>query len=140
MQTLSNGRVFLGWGGQPDFSEESPGGHQVFNGSFALGVTSYRAYRFPWTGSPLTRPAMAAAVSPGGGVRVWVSWNGATEVAWWRVLGGSAAGRLRPLKMSRVAGFETMITLSSRPRYLAVEALGSGRRVLGISRTRRHPA
>jgi hypothetical protein len=139
MERLPNRNLFVGWGAQPDFSEYTPGGRQIFNGSFALGVMSYRAYRFAWSGQPITRPAMAAARSSTG-ARLWASWNGATDVAWWRVLGGPSPSRLRPLKVSRATGFETAITLPARPRYLAVQALDSGRRILRTSLTQRDPA
>ena len=46
-QTLPNGNVFVGWGAEPDFSEYTPGGHQIFNVSFAPPDESYRALRSP---------------------------------------------------------------------------------------------
>src|SRR5205085_6318665 len=45
-EVLPNHNVFVGWGGAPDFSEYTPSGRQIFNGSFAQGVGSYRALRF----------------------------------------------------------------------------------------------
>lgn len=139
METLPGGDVFLGWGAQPDFSQYTPGGRQILSGTFAEGVMSYRAYRFAWTGQPVSRPAMAAARSANG-ISVWASWNGATNVVWWRVLGGSSSSKLRPLKRSHSKGFETTISLADRPRYLAVQALDSGKRVLSSSRVRADPA
>ncbi|HZU59833.1 MAG TPA: arylsulfotransferase family protein [Solirubrobacteraceae bacterium] len=139
MQLLPGGDVFVGWGAQPDFSQYAPGGRQILNGSFAEGVMSYRAYRFAWMGQPLTRPAMAAARSTKG-VRVWASWNGATDVSSWRVLGGSSPTQLKRLKTTPAAGFETTIALVARPRYLAVQALSSGGSVLSTSRVMAGPA
>jgi hypothetical protein len=135
-QILPNGNVFVGWGGAPDFSEYTPSGRQIFSGSFALGVLSYRAFRFDWTGRPLTRPALAVASGRTGSLVVYASWNGATGAARWRVLGGPRPGALHVVVSgARRVGFETAITLPARPRYVAVEALGSGGRVLGTSRT-----
>jgi hypothetical protein len=123
-QLLPSGDVFVGWGSVPDFSEYSASGRQIFTGSFALGTTSYRALRFHWSGRPSTRPAMAVAAGSGGAAHVWASWNGANNVTSWRVLGGFSPGTLHPLATKRHLNFETEITLSHRPRYVQVQALG----------------
>ena len=44
-----------GWGAEPDFSEYTPSGQQIFSASFSAPVTSYRAFRHPWTAQPTTR-------------------------------------------------------------------------------------
>jgi hypothetical protein len=129
MQILPNGNVFVGWGTAPDFSEYTRSGEQIFNGSFALGTNSYRALRFPWVGHPATPPDMAARAS-GGQATVWASWNGATDVAAWRVLGGPSPGRLRPLTTQPDDSFETRITLNSEPAYAEVQALNAHGHVL----------
>jgi hypothetical protein len=139
MQHLPNHDVFVGWGGAPEFAQYSPGGRQIFNGSFALGVDSYRAFRFPWHGHPLTRPRMALLPRPGGNVKLWASWNGATNVAAWRVRGGPDRLTLRGLGVTRRSNFETAVSLSSQPRYLAVQALNAHGRVLGSARAQRLP-
>jgi hypothetical protein len=135
-QLLPDGNVFVGWGSQPYFSEYTPSGTQIFDGKFPTGVSSYRAFRFPWSGQPLTAPALALAPQPGGHTRVYASWNGATDVAAWRVLGGSRRSALRRLARATRTGFQTTINVSSRARYFAVQALDSHGRVLGTSATR----
>jgi hypothetical protein len=131
-EALPNGDVFVGWGAQPDFSEYTHGGRQIFNGSFARGVGSYRAFRFPWVGKPRTRPALA--VSAGGRTTLYASWNGATQVTAWRVLGGSKKGQLKELgRPARRTGFETAIHLARASQYLAVQALSGRGKVLGTS-------
>lgn len=133
-QVLPNRDVFVGWGGAPDFSEYSPSGRQIFNGRFPSGQGSYRALRFEWTGHPVTRPAMANAQGPHGELIVYASWNGSTQVARWRVLGGRRPGALRPLGHPVLKrGFETTIRPHAQPRYLAVQALDSSDHVLGTS-------
>jgi hypothetical protein len=132
-QVLPNGNVFVGWGSEPDFSEYSPRGQQIFTGSFALGTTSYRAFRFPWRAHPHSRPKMATSEPTKDGVKVWASWNGATNVAAWRVLGGSRAGSLGPLITRPDTGFETRIGLTGRPRYVEVQALNRRGKVSGTS-------
>jgi hypothetical protein len=134
-QVLSNHDVFVGWGDQPVFSEYTAAGRQIFNGSLPLGSNSYRAYRFPWIGRPATRPALAVVRKTSGRIRVFASWNGATQVAAWRVRGGTRLGSLRTLKSASRTGFETAITLTGRPpRYLVAQALNARGKVIGTSR------
>jgi Arylsulfotransferase (ASST) len=133
-QILPNGNVFVGWGGAPEFSEYAPGGRQIFNGSFPGGVGTYRALRFKWTGHPVTSPAVASATGSNGTVTVYASWNGATQVASWRILGGPRRGALHVLvKADPRTGFETAVKLHTKPRYVKVQALSSKGRVLGAS-------
>jgi Arylsulfotransferase (ASST) len=134
MQVLPNGNVFVGWGIQPVFSEYTPSGRQIFNGVMPLEISSYRAYRFAWHGYPLTRPSLASAPQGNGSLSVYASWNGATDVAAWRVLGGSRPGALHPLAKGTRSGFETRIVVRGNPDYVAVQALGVKGKVLGTSR------
>jgi hypothetical protein len=137
-QTLPSGNVFVGWGSEPVFSEFTARGRQIFNGSFALGVVSYRAFRHPWTAHPQTRPALAVSRKHGH-TTIYASWNGATQVTAWRVLGGPAAHRLRPLGPSAPRnGFETQVRLKRWVRFLAVQALDKRGRVLGTSAVAGH--
>jgi hypothetical protein len=133
VQTLPDGNSFVGWGSQPDFSEYTPSGRQIFNGSLPLGMDSYRALRFRWSALPATRPAMATRPGPQGSVSVYASWNGATGIKYWRVLGGPRPDALARLGQARSQGFETRIRLPNKPRYLAVQALDAHRHVLGSS-------
>ncbi len=135
-QRLPDGNLFVGWGADPEFSEYTRSGRQVFDASFVLGVNTYRAYRFGWVGRPATRPALAVSRTHGQAVRLYASWNGATGVAVWRVLGGTTRDRLGAVARSRKTGFETTISLASSLPYLAVQALGSGGQVLGTSAVR----
>ncbi|HET7014634.1 MAG TPA: arylsulfotransferase family protein [Streptosporangiaceae bacterium] len=49
-QTTVDGKLFVGWGSLPYFSEFSRSGDLLFNVQFPAGVNSYRAYRLPWPG------------------------------------------------------------------------------------------
>ncbi|HZU60124.1 MAG TPA: arylsulfotransferase family protein [Solirubrobacteraceae bacterium] len=139
-ELLGDGHMFVGWGSAPEFSEYTAAGREVFDASFALTNASYRAYRFPWTGHPLSRPALALARSHKGITWMYVSWNGATQVARWQVLGGPGSKKLKPLKTRRWSGFETAIAIPSAPHYLAVQALDASGHVLGRSRIMTRPA
>ncbi len=103
VQLLPNGDVFVGWGEVPYFSEFTRAGKLLFDGVMPSPDMSYRAYVEPWSGQPLTPPA--GARHRGGKTTVYASWNSATRVASWRVLGAAADGALRPVgSAARSAG------------------------------------
>jgi Arylsulfotransferase (ASST) len=132
-QVLPDGHVLVGWGSQPYVSEFTPGGRMLLDlrlGPF--GVRSYRSFRFPWTGRPITKPAIAA-VRRRDGTLVYASWNGATAVARWRVLAGPDANHLETVATSPKTGFETRIGLDLRAHVVRVAALDSRGRVLRFS-------
>jgi Arylsulfotransferase (ASST) len=137
MQAMAGGGVFVGWGSQPYFSEFSAGGQLLYDAHWHGSYQSYRAYRFPWTGTPASPPAIAVAntASPGAPVNVYASWNGATEVAGWRVLAGPSPTQLTPVASAAKSGFETTIATPGPEPYVTVQALNGAGAVLGISRT-----
>jgi hypothetical protein len=100
-----------------------------------ISSASYRAYRFPWDGQPLSPPAAAAAELAPASTEVWASWNGSTEVASWQVLAGLDGTDLVPVgSASPKTGFETQIVVPGRYPQVAVEALGANGAVLGTSK------
>jgi hypothetical protein len=111
VQTLRGGGWFVGFGAQPWFTQFDRAGRVVFDGRLPIDDGSYRTYRFPWRGRPASSPT--AAVRDG---FVYVSWNGATDVAFWKA-GGRRVAR---------GGFETRIPVSgSGPfRVQALDAHG----------------
>jgi hypothetical protein len=133
LQILPDGHVFVGWGSEPYFSEFSRDGELLFDASFPAEVESYRAFRFPWTGEPQTRPALIAETGSGDEVRIFVSWNGATEVATWRVLAGPGPERLETVGSIPRTGFETAATLHAEGSYFAVKAEDESGRELATS-------
>ena len=52
VQVLGDGRVFVGWGDQPYFSEFAPDGTLLLNGQLPVGVRSYRTFAADWVGQP----------------------------------------------------------------------------------------
>lgn len=133
-QALPGGRWLLGYGGLPNFTEFDAQGHVLLDGTLGTGVQSFTARLAPWVGRPVTAPALAAQPTAGG-VRVAMSWNGATEVASWRVLAGASASTLAPVASARKSGFETIVVAPSAGPYVAVQALDAAGRVLGVSAT-----
>jgi hypothetical protein len=129
VQPLPNGNVFVGWGADPDVSEYTSHGHQIFN----VSLNSYRAYRFTWSAQPTTVPAASVKSGPGHHITVYVSWNGATDVAFWQLLAGSSPSTLSPVSRTPSQGFETAIHATTTEPYLKVEALSKAGTVLGAS-------
>jgi hypothetical protein len=77
----------VGWGQAGYLSEVEPDGRVLFNAHLPPGWESYRAYALPWSARPAVPPAVAVQTPAGQGQPVvYASWNGATDVAGWRVL------------------------------------------------------
>ncbi len=134
VQTLPDGHVFIGWGPQRHVSELTRSGHLLFDLVVPPGADTYQAFRFPWHGEPLDRPALAAQRAPGGAVTVWASWNGATALRAWQLLAGPSPRALRPLGAPVPRrDFETALHARTRARFVAVRALGAGGRALAQS-------
>jgi hypothetical protein len=133
MQVLPDGNVIVGWGNVPVLSEFGTNGGLLTELRLAWGHASYRAFRFPWTGSPRDMPALVASRSADG-TTLSASWNGATGVAAWQANVGSSASQLTPANVSPRSGFETEIPLPIRGGYASVLALDGDGRPLGRSR------
>ncbi|MDQ3442395.1 MAG: arylsulfotransferase family protein [Chloroflexota bacterium] len=133
MQVLPNGNVFIGWGSAPVFSEIDAEGNLLFNGRFPQGANSYRAYRFPWVGTPSAPPDTAAELGLGDDLTVYASWNGATDVVQWEVLAGPDPEALEPVCSGARIGFEAAIEVTTAEPYLAVRSLNAEGDVLGAS-------
>lgn len=130
-QVLINGDVLVDWANVPEITEFDSSGN--VNMDLSLSGFSYRGFRAAWDGQPTQPPAVAAQAS-GTGTNVWASWNGSTEVAAWRVLGGSDASHLAPIGQPFAKnGFETMMTVSGQYATVAVQALGLNGAVLATS-------
>jgi hypothetical protein len=130
MQLLPNGHFLIGWGHEPYITEFGRDGSTLFDARFGKpnGIDSYRAYRFHWVGKPRNPPVVAVA-----GKKVYVSWNGATEVRKWQLLAGPAKKKLKPIRTVTKTGFETAIPLSSDAPWIAVRALDRKDRSLARS-------
>jgi hypothetical protein len=135
VEPLTNGNTFVGWGAPPLATELSPAGKGVFDLRFPGADESYRAYRFAWAGYPKTIPDVVAKRVKRK-LTVYVSWNGATEVAAWQLMTGASATTLAPSGGPVARGsFETAIPVPGTGHFLAVRALAADGKVLGTSRT-----
>jgi len=135
MQVLAGGRVLVGWGNLPYFSEFTQNGTLIMDGQFPAGDESYRAFTAAWTGQPTDNPAAAARMNPAGGVAVYASWNGATLVSTWMVLAGPTPSALVPAGSAPRHGFETRIPVNLLGPWFAVIANDASGRELGRSAT-----
>ena len=94
-------------------------------------LVHYLRERAGRTGTPIGSPSVAAT-NAGNTTNVYVSWNGATQVASWLVLAGSSPEALRAVVTAAQQGFETQIPVAAQP-YVAVQALDSAGRALATS-------
>ncbi len=138
LQALSNGDWMVGWGEVPYFSEFSPAGALLLDAHLPSTYESYRAYRLPWSGQPSDSPSLAVTRSRVGAT-VYASWNGATQLASWRVLAGSSPSNLAPVASAARSGFETAVAVPTPAAgaYVAVQALDATGAVIGASRAKR---
>jgi hypothetical protein len=132
-QLLPNGNSFVGWGEAPYFTEFSPAGQILFDAHLPAPTQVYRAFRFPWSATPATPPAIGLEVTGPATTTVYASWNGATDVRGWHVLAGDTPATLATIATVPSSGFETAIALPSAARVFVVQALGPAGELLGTS-------
>lgn len=99
LQVLETGNIFLAFGFNPAIVEFTSGGAPVLDiqlGNIGVGLqvnnAVYRASKYNWTGKP-TWPPSVAIDTPGKGMlntTIYLSWNGATNVASWSVVSAIA--------------------------------------------------
>ncbi|NUL43921.1 ArsR family transcriptional regulator [Cellulosimicrobium funkei] len=146
-QQMDNGNMLIGWGSRPHYSEYTPGGELIYDvchgdecmgDEFEGGGGSYRAYKFTWEGQPAAEPDVT--VQEGDGERLaHVSWNGATEVAQWRLMAGEDEDSATEQALADREGFETTIPVPDDAAdlpYAVVEALDTEGTVLGTAQVR----
>lgn len=134
VQIEPDGRYFMGWGTAGSISEFGPAGIINANQKLTDSCFTYRAFRYPWAARPNTAPAVAAETVQGV-TRVYASWNGATDVAFWRVHAGPSPQALEIAGTAARRGFETVIEGPATAAYVAVDALDAAGGRLGASAT-----
>jgi hypothetical protein len=130
LEPLANGNEFVGWGSAPFLTEYSASGDILLDARLPGSDITYRAEVEPWVGLPLAPPS-AAARRKDGKTTVYASWNGATEVASWKVLAGAGGTAVATAAKS---GFETAIPVGQAYDTFKVQALDAHGRVIGTSR------
>lgn len=106
-QRLPNGNTMIGWGSAnpPTLTEVKPDGSKAFEITLGNGDLNYRAFRFPWVGHPVNPPDLVFETA--GGVKtLYYSWNGATEIASYKIYGGVMSNSMSLLSEVARTGFE----------------------------------
>ncbi|MCL4487616.1 MAG: aryl-sulfate sulfotransferase [Chloroflexi bacterium] len=112
VQRLSNGNTpgdsnsFIGWGTGATVTEVKPDGSKAFELTLGTSQMTYRAFRFPWLGHPATPPTLVLQKTSSA-ITLTYSWNGATDIASYRVYGGSQLSPTTLLATQAKTGFET---------------------------------
>jgi hypothetical protein len=134
----SDARVLVGYGLNAVFTEFEANGSVACDAHFGAvtswergDIQSYRVYKFPWVGLPKYKPRMVVDAASS---HVFVSWNGATQVATWvlqassQVNGSDESGWTEIARKEKI-GFETSFDLSgslvpaeTRLRLVALDA------------------
>ena len=133
-QVLPNGNIVVGWGGLPYITEFRRDGSVHFDARLPGAGQNYRAFRLPWQGRP-HRPPRLVADTAAGRRRLYVSWNGATEVASWRLEAGLARNDMQAVLTRPKQSFETSLPDPRRARFATAVALGARGQILGRSNT-----
>jgi hypothetical protein len=133
LERLPDGSWWIGWGNVNESSQVSAAGTQLYEAHTPAGSESYRTLRYPWSAEPTTRPSLALLAAGAGALRAYVSWNGATAVARWRIESGPSPSALQPQRTFARSGFETVARVPSGAAYYAVTALDTRGHVLASS-------
>lgn len=120
VQLLKEGHSMVAWGDNPSFVEYNKAGQPVLDVQRGLlgvglqeGMYAYRVSRHRWQGEPSWPPSVAvdAPSKSTANATVYVSWNGATDVAQWAIVSLSSETRL-PISL------QLLIRDQSLPRTL----------------------
>lgn len=138
------GHVLVGWGNTPAYTEFTGDGEVLCNMYFGallfseildLGwVKSYRAFKSHWVGKPSAPPRIAVKDNS-----IFVSWNGATEIAKWQLQSAgsadAAAEEFTTYEELPKVDFETVFAFDGvEDHFVRAVALDAGGSVLGMTR------
>ncbi|KIW73069.1 hypothetical protein PV04_01216 [Phialophora macrospora] len=137
-----SGNVLVGFGNSPTYIEYSADGQVLCSAHFAPHIAfeivdfglvkSYRVFKRPWVGRPNTVPDVK--VKNG---KIYASWNGATEVASWRLERAGARDadddEFVTVQELERDGFETSFALDRVHGYLRIAALDADRGAMAYS-------
>ncbi|KAJ9254017.1 hypothetical protein DTO207G8_3878 [Paecilomyces variotii] len=139
VQLLKSGNIFVGWSEQGYHSEFTPDGTCAMEARFTSDrYSTYRAYKYDFHGRPAEPPALKAFVYGAKDTDVstviYVSWNGATDVASWNFFAQADAASPRVL-IGNVpyAGFETMFIADGYMNWISAEPLDADGNPMGMS-------
>lgn len=136
-QRLPNNNMFVCWSENSYMSEHTADGEFVMEAQMvSQRLVSYRAYKKNFTAQPSEPIAVKAFVfgvdEATSTTVTYVSWNGATEVAQWKLY-AVEDGQQVLLATAQRTGFETMLMAAGASYRIVVEALGAHGETLGKS-------
>ncbi|KAI1122269.1 ASST-domain-containing protein [Nemania abortiva] len=142
------GNTLVAWGQNPMYTEYGPDGELVMDVQrgqvLALDhgivpVIAYRAWKADWVGMPRWPPSIAAVTTEEDGTKIYVSWNGATEVESYILFTSDDITALNGngsiTYVSSRTGFETSFELSENRRYARISALDRNGAIIGCTMT-----
>ena len=120
-----SGNALVGWGHESMITEHTANGEIIFNATLRGSSQSYRTYKAEWQGHPTGRPnTYSYARTLETSTVIYVSWNGATDVAYWRFHGRNDTGQpFEILGTIPKEGFETNFTSNQYLPITFAEAL-----------------
>ena len=122
--------AFANWGNRPYVTEHDSAGAIIFQANirsdYACGPMNYRAYKVNVTTTPRDAPALYTySRSTDSSTIYYMSWNGATEVRQWRILGRQGCDQnWTSVAIVNKNGFETKFRAGRYWEYGMVEAIG----------------
>lgn len=135
VSALENGNQLMGHGSIPVIREYGPGNcssdvrSEIRFGS-DNGTQFYRAFKKPWRATPKSwSPSLVIERSVHNDLKLYVSWNGATEVTHWIVYAVDPSTDHKELGFAVKRGFETVIEIPhsvSGIRCMMVAAVQEG--------------
>jgi hypothetical protein len=142
-QVLPNKNMFVCWSQGGYISEHSSEGDLLMSAKFTSPrFSSYRAYKFEFTGRPTIPPDIVSSVWGSDEANlvttIWVSWNGATDVASYNFY-AQASQFDKPVFIGNISktGFESMFMASGYVDWVSAEAVDRDGNVMGTSRVQR---
>lgn len=128
-EAYDSGHVMAGWGYHPSFTQFNEDGEATIDVTHEPFI-NYRTYLSDeWEATPNEAPALVVE-----GDTAYVSWNGATEVAQWRLFAGDSVETAEFHAVGDRTGFETQLPAPDSA-YIAVQALDEDGNVLAASFT-----
>lgn len=140
-QILPNKNAFLCWSEQSLQTEHTEDGKTIMEARMLQQyVGTYRGFKYEFVGLPSRPPDVSPMVMGHGHVenstntKLWVSWNGATEVRTWNVYKTTKNGIPEVhVASAKKDGFETAIEFDGYAAFVVVEGLNKDGKSLGRS-------
>ncbi|KGO40830.1 hypothetical protein PEX2_075120 [Penicillium expansum] len=141
--TLPNENIFVGWSEYGYQSEHAANGDVLMTARFASDrFSTYRAYKSEFVGRPLTPPDVVASVHGASDTTlstvIYVSWNGATDIATWNFYAqANSYGESVLIGSTNKTDFETSYTVDGYMDYIIAEAVDRNGNFMGRSSVHR---